>query len=118
MTRLTFEDDAATIADRQQDVRYALRRQHESVNEAVAAAFADYLAAYPVADAAERENVRALFEAYAADAGIRQIIDNRNYGALAGTALSLRQYRAVASEHRERIPGYVRARLLSGPQAA
>lgn len=117
-TRITFQNDARTIADRQQDLRYTLRQQHESQNETVAAAFAEYLKEHPVNDAAMLANVRALFEAYAADSQIREIIDAREYGKLAGTALQVNQYAAIPEEHRNRIPSYVRIRLLEDPQAA
>ncbi len=117
-TRITFESNTRTIADRQQDLRYTLRQQHESQNKTVAAAFAEYLKEHPVNDESALANVRALFEAYATDSQIREIIDAREYGKLAGTALQVNQYGAIPEEHRNRIPSYVRTRLLEDQQAA
>lgn len=118
LTRLTFENNAATIADRQEDARYNLRRRQESVNDAVAAAFAAYISEYPIGDATARENARALFEAYATDAAVRERIDAGQYAALAGTALEPRRYRDTQPEHRARIPAYVRTHLLDETRAA
>ena len=59
-------------------------------------------------------NVLALFEAYATDADARDAIDAKRFADLTGTTLPLNQYIAVPDEHRERIPGYVRAHLLAG----
>ena len=64
------------------------------------------------------KSVLALFEAYATDPAVRDAIDKGRFAALTGTTLPLAQYIAVPDEHRERIPGYVRAHLLDGEQAA
>ena len=118
-TQLTFETDSRRIAERQPlyDPRAALRRRQEATNQAVADAFAEYLAQHPVAGD-RLESVVALFEAYATDPAVRDAIDGRQFAALTGTTLPLAQYIAVPDEHRERIPGYVRAHLLDGEQAA
>ena len=118
-TQLTFETDTRHIAQRQplRDPRAELRRRLDATNKTVADAFTEYLAQYPVDDN-RLGNVLALFEAYATDADARDAIDNKQFAALTGTTLPLAQYIAVPDEHRERIPGYVRAHILNGEQAA
>ena len=119
-TRITFEGNARTIADRQQDLRYTLRQQHESQNETVAAAFAEYLKEHPVNDEAVLANVRAFFEAYATDTDVRESIDSKRFASLLGTVLDRAVFRRVPLEHRDRIPDYIRehAGHLLNDQAA
>ncbi|MCY3691929.1 MAG: DEAD/DEAH box helicase family protein [Chloroflexi bacterium] len=118
-TQLTFEGDSRHIAERQPllDPRAELRRRLEATNQTVAGAFTEYLVQHPVDDD-RLGNVLALFEAYATDADARDAIDAKRFADLTGTTLPLNQYIAVPDEHRERIPGYVRAHLLDGEQAA
>ena len=118
-TQLTFEADSRHILERQPllDPRAELRRRLEVTNQTVADAFTEYLAQHPVDDD-RLGNVLALFEAYATDAAARDAIDGKRFADLTGTTLPLNQYIAVPDEHRERIPGYVRAHLLDGEQAA
>ncbi|MDE2785415.1 MAG: DEAD/DEAH box helicase family protein [Chloroflexota bacterium] len=117
--QLTFETDSRRIADRQplHNLRAELRQRLEATNQVVADAFSQYLEQYPVAGD-RLENVVALFEAYSTDQAARDAIDKGRFAALTGTTLPLAQYIAVPDEHRERIPGYVRAHLLDGEQAA
>ena len=118
-TQLTFEADSRHILERQPllDPRAELRRRLEATNQTVADAFTEYLAQHTVDDD-RLGNVLALFEAYATDADARDAIDGKRFADLTGTTLPLNQYIAVPDEHRERIPGYVRAHLLGGEQAA
>ena len=107
ITRLELADDARTIAER----REVYSPNHRALFEA-------YRAEHPVADA-DVPAVRAFFDAYAANPAIRDIIDRGNFAALAGTGLTLEQYRQTPAEHRRRIPAYIRRQLPSeGPQAA
>lgn len=118
-TQLTFETDSRHISERQPlyDLRAELRRRLEATNATVADAVSEYLDQYPVGND-RLESVVALFEAYATDAAAREAIDGKRFAALTGTTLPLAQYIAVPDEHRERIPGYVRARLLDAEEAA
>ena len=118
-TQLQFETDSRHISERQPlyDLRAEIRRRLEETNAAVADAVGEYLDQYPVGND-RLESVVALFQAYATDAAAREAIDGKRFAALTGTTLPLAQYIAVPDEHRERIPGYVRARLLDGEAAA
>ena len=118
LTRLTFQSDARRIAGRTEDVRYTLRQEQEASNRTIADAFEQYLIENPVSDEAALENVRAVFEAYAADDDVRRIIDSKDFGALEGTVLEFERYRDTPAEHRQAIPGYVREYLLKDEQAA
>ena len=99
-------------------VRYTLRQEQEASNRAIAEAFEQYLVERPVSDETELENVRAVFEAYAADDEVRQIIDSKQFAALEGTTLEFGKYRDTPAEHREAIPDYVHEHLLKDEQAA
>ena len=118
-TQLEFADDARRIADRRTiyNIREELRLRLEDMNATVAAAFAEYLARHPVEEA-HLDDALTLFEAYATDAVAREAIDGKRFALLTGTTITQQQYNAVPTEHRERIPGYVREHLLNDERAA
>ena len=121
-TDLTLASDTITINERQERYLTSADDEHQQRNKAVADAFADYLSLYPVDDdAAEKDDVRAFFEAYATDTNVRESIDSKRFASLLGTVLDRAMFRRVPLEHRNRIPDYIREQaghLLNNQAAA
>ena len=105
----------AAAVDRRLSLREILEKvfglipRFKSRDELLEEEFVKFVADHTPAEAAAVPALKYYFKAYVGDAGLRQIIDQRQFTALAtNPAFSSRDYRAVPRDYRALIPGYVK----------
>ncbi len=105
----------AAAVDRRLGLREILEKvfglipRFKSRDELLEEEFATFVADHTPAEAAAVPALRHYFKAYVSDADLRQIIDQRQFTALATyPAFSSRDYRAVPQAYRALIPEYVK----------